>query len=74
LGPVDKRFDNNYFFIANNEITAIFQKELRNNINNSKISFSKEQRLKKERNVNPAPPTNTGLIKIHKNKPLLDPL
>jgi hypothetical protein len=56
---------NNKFQISNTDPTALYQKQIRKTINNSRTLINKNHKWKYI-NLNPSAPTIKGLIKLHK--------
>jgi hypothetical protein len=62
---VKKFIEDNNFTTGNKDLAKMFQKEIRNNINQCQLIIPKEEKLKYI-NLNPTPPIIRGLIKVHK--------
>jgi hypothetical protein len=56
---------NNNFTTTKNDLTGMFQREVRNKINESQLIIHKEDRWRYI-NFNPSAPTIRGLIKVRK--------
>jgi hypothetical protein len=62
---IAKLIENNNFTTENKDLTKKFQKEIRNNINQSQLIIPEDEKWKYV-NLNPTPPISRGLIKVHK--------
>jgi hypothetical protein len=65
--------DKNNIFKVNNDPTKIFQKKIRNTLNDCQVVTYKDEKWKYI-NMNPAAPTIKGLIKIHKENAPIRPV